>query len=71
MFLVKPKAIAFLENPKYDPSQDYSSEKILGNVKTKNRYSNPNNEKNNQNENENNLQQYILHHLVMNYHLHK
>ena len=54
MFLVKPKAIAFLENPKYDPSQDYSSEKILGNVKTKNRYSNPNNEKNNQNENENN-----------------
>ena len=54
MFLVKPKAIAFLENPKYDPSQDYSSEKILGNVKTKNRYSNPNNEKNSQNENENN-----------------
>ena len=52
MLLVKPKAIAFLENPKYDPSQDYSSEKILGNVKTKNRSSSSNNEKNNQNENE-------------------
>ena len=35
MFMVKPKAIAFLENPKYNPSQDYSSEKILGNVKSK------------------------------------
>ena len=33
MFMVKPKAIAFLENPNYNPSQDYSSEKILGNVK--------------------------------------
>ena len=33
MFMVRPKAIAFLENPNYDPSQDYSSEKILGNVK--------------------------------------
>ena len=35
MFMVKPKAIAFLENPKYEPSQDYSSEKLLGNVKVK------------------------------------
>ena len=35
IFMVKPKTIAFLENPKYDPSQDYSSEKILGNVKAK------------------------------------
>ena len=34
IFMVKPKAIAFLENPKYNPNQDYSSEKLLGNVKT-------------------------------------
>ena len=59
MFMLKPKAIAFLENPKYDPSQDYSSEKILGNVKTKKKLSksgffDKNNEKN-QNENENNI----------------
>lgn len=37
MFMVKPKAIAFLENPKYEPSQDYSSEKLLGNVNIKNK----------------------------------
>jgi len=55
IFMVKPKTIAFLENPKYDPSQDYSSEKILGNVKAKKKSSfyDPNN-KNNQNANENN-----------------
>jgi hypothetical protein len=34
IFMIKPKAIALLENPKYNPSQDYSSEKLLGNVKT-------------------------------------
>ena len=34
IFMVKPKAIAFLENKKYNPNQDYSSEKLLGNVKT-------------------------------------
>ena len=55
MFMVKPKAIAFLENPKYNPSQDYSSEKILGNVKSKSTKSsfydknNDNNKKSNEN----------------------
>ena len=33
IFMVKPKAIAFLENKKYNPNQDFSSEKLLGNVK--------------------------------------
>ena len=35
IFMAKPKAIAFLVNPKYDPNQDYTSEKILGNIKAK------------------------------------
>ena len=51
--MVKPKTIAFLENPKYDPRQDYSSEKILGNVKTKKK-SSFYDSNNNQNANENN-----------------
>lgn len=53
IFMVKPKTIAFLENPKYDPRQDYSSEKILGNVKTKKK-SSFYDSNNNQNANENN-----------------
>ena len=35
IFMAKPKSIAFLENPKYDPNQDNNSEKLLGNVKAK------------------------------------
>ena len=34
IFMARPKAIAFMENPKYNPNQDYSSEKILGTVST-------------------------------------
>ena len=34
IFMVKPKAIAFLDNPKYNPNQDFSKEILLGNVKT-------------------------------------
>ena len=33
IFDLKLKAIAFIENPKYKPQQDFSSEKILGNVR--------------------------------------
>ena len=54
IFMARPKAIAFLENPKYNPNQDYSSQKILGNVstiKSQSSFYDKNKGKNNQNAN--------------------